>query len=126
MIRCGIDIVRIARLESVAPAILTRFIQRVYTEAEQAQAKGSLEQLAGLFAAKEAAAKALGTGIGKVAWRDIEIVHGLSGEPRLQLHGHAKEIAERLGLNEWAVSISHDAGIAAANVVALGDGQLGD
>ena len=119
MLRCGVDLVKVARMKTISAAILARFIQRVYTETEQAQSKGNLEQLAGLFAAKEAASKALGTGIGKVAWRDIEVIHKLSGEPSLHLHGNAKLAAERLGLEEWAVSISHDDGLAIASVVAL-------
>ena len=120
MLRCGIDLVKIARMEAISAAILARFIQRIYTEAEQTQSKGNFEQLAGLFAAKEAASKALGTGIGKVAWRDIEILHKLSGEPTIHLHGHAKKVAAELGLDEWAVSISHENGMAIASVVALG------
>lgn len=126
MLRCGIDLVKVARMETISAAILARFIQRVYTEAEQAQSKGNLEQLAGLFAAKEAASKALGTGIGRVAWRDIEVIHKLSGEPSLHLHGNAKLAAERLGLEEWAVSISHDGGLAIASVVALGGKSSGN
>jgi holo-[acyl-carrier protein] synthase len=125
MLRCGIDLVKIARMETISAAIFARFTQRVYTEAEQAQSKGNLEQLAGLFAAKEAASKALGTGIGKVAWRDIEILHKLSGEPTLHLHGNAKLVASRLGLEEWAVSISHENGMAIASVVASGGKSSG-
>ncbi len=120
MLRCGIDLVKISRLENISPAILARFIQRIYTEVEQTQSRGNFEQLAGLFAAKEAASKALGTGIGKVAWRDIEILHKLSGEPTIHLHGNAKKVAERLGLNEWALSISNENGMAIASVVAMG------
>jgi len=126
MLRCGVDLVKVARMETISAAILTRFIQRVYTETEQAQSKGNLEQLAGLFAAKEATSKALSTGIGKVAWRDIEILHKLSGEPSLHLYGNAKLAAEHLGLEEWAVSISHEDGLAIASVVALGGKSSGN
>ncbi len=125
MLRCGIDLVKIARLEAISPAILNRFIRRIYTEVEQAQSKGNIEQLAGLFAAKEAASKALGTGIGKVAWQDIEVLHKLSGEPTIHLHGNAKKVAEHLGLEEWAVSISNENGMAIASVVAMGSKSSG-
>jgi holo-[acyl-carrier protein] synthase len=125
MLRCGIDLVKISRMEAISAAIFARFTQRFYTEAEQAQSKGNMEQLAGLFAAKEAASKALGTGIGKVAWRDIEILHKLSGEPTLHLHGNAKLVASQLGLEEWAVSISHENGMAIACVVASGGKSSG-
>jgi holo-[acyl-carrier-protein] synthase len=125
MLRCGVDLVKIARMESVSPAILARFIQRIYTETERAQSNGKIEQLAGLFAAKEAASKALGTGIGKVAWQDIEVLHKPSGEPTLYLHGNAKMLADRLGLEEWAVSISNENGMAIASVVAMGSKSSG-
>lgn len=118
MIKCGVDIVRVARLDEVNPKIRARFIQRVFTEREQAQVQGDLEGLSGLFAVKEAVSKALGTGIGKVTWQDIEVLHLPSGEPTLCLHGMAAELALTMGLLEWAVSISHDGGMAIAMVVA--------
>ncbi len=118
MIKCGVDIVRVNRLAEINPKIRARFIQRVFTEREQAQMRNNNEGLSGLFAVKEAVSKALGTGIGKVAWRDIEIVHLPTGEPTLTLHGYAKVIAHSKGLEEWAISISHDGGLAIAMVVA--------
>ncbi len=120
MIKCGVDIVRVNRLAEINPKIRARFIQRVFTEREQAQMRNNNEGLSGLFAVKEAVSKALGTGIGKVAWRDIEIVHLPTGEPTLTLHGYAKELAQSKGLEEWAISISHDGGLAIAMVVATG------
>ena len=120
MIKCGVDIVRVNRLAEINPKIRARFIERVFTEREQAQMHDNNEGLSGLFAVKEAVSKALGTGIGKVAWRDIEIVHLPTGEPTLTLHGYAKEIAHSKGLEEWAISISHDGGLAIAMVVATG------
>jgi holo-[acyl-carrier protein] synthase len=66
--------------------------------------------------------KALGTGIGKVAWQDIEILHEWSGEPLVYLHGNARFVAEKKGLKHWSVSITHDGGLAAAVAVAIGDG----
>jgi len=122
MIKCGIDAVEIKRLDEINPAIRTRFIHRVYTPLEQAQLQGNTEALAGVFAAKEAVSKALGTGIGtgigKVHWQDIEIIHAYSGEPEVRLHGAANEVAAARHLSEWAVSITHDGGIAMAVAVA--------
>ena len=92
--------------------------QRPYTEAEIAQAQDDNETLSGIFAAKEAVSKALGTGIGKVSWQDIEILHAPSGEPGVILHGVAQEVARAKGLAEWAVSITHEGGMAAAVAVA--------
>ncbi len=121
-LRSGVDIVEIRRLDEINLAIRARFIQRVYTPAEQALARGQSPSLAGRFAAKEAVSKVLGTGIGRVRWQDIEILRGPSGEPVLQLHGLAREVAARLGLTEWSVSISHGRDLAVAVAVALGPG----
>jgi holo-[acyl-carrier protein] synthase len=76
--------------------------------------------LAVCFAAKEAASKALGTGIGPISWRDVEILHKWSGEPYLVLHGAARAIAKELGLTNWSVSLSHSRENAVAVVVAAG------
>ncbi len=121
MIKSGIDLVRTNRLAEVDPKIRERFLARVFTPAEQEQARGNFETLSGIFAAKEAVSKALGTGIGKVAWQDIEILHEPSGEPLLYLHNYANELAETKGLKQWSVSITHDGGMAAAVAIAIGD-----
>ncbi len=121
MIKSGIDLIRTNRLAEVNPRIRERFITRVFTQAEQAQARNDNETLSGIFAAKEAVSKVLGTGIGKVAWQDIEILHEWSGEPLVYLHGNALLVAEKKGLKHWSVSITHDGGLAAAVAVAIGD-----
>ena len=120
-IRSGIDTIEISRLDSIQPSIRKRFITRVFTRNEITQAQGRTELLTGLFAAKEAVSKALGTGIGKVRWRDIEILHLPSGQPVVQLHGQAKIVADDLGLASWSVSISHDRTKAVAVAVATGE-----
>lgn len=120
VLRTGVDIVEIRRLEEINPAIRARFIQRVYTPLEQQLTRLFYPSLAGRFAAKEAVSKALGTGIGRVRWQDIEIARGPAGEPVLQLHGWAQEVADRLGLTTWSVSISHGRDYAVAMAVALG------
>jgi holo-[acyl-carrier protein] synthase len=66
-------------------------------------------------------AKAFGTGIGKITWHDIEICRGDLGEPILQLHGAALEMAEKLALNHWSLSLSHSQNHAIAFVVAMGE-----
>lgn len=121
ILRSGIDTIEISRLDEVRPSIRERFIQRVFTEVESAQAMDRSDALSGIFAAKEAVSKALGTGIGFVRWRDIEIIHLPSGRPTVTLHGHAKLVAEELGLTEWSVSISHDRNKAIAMAVAIGN-----
>jgi phosphopantetheine--protein transferase-like protein len=117
----GIDTIEISRLDEINSAIRERFIQRVFTDKEIEQARNRSDVLSGLFAAKEAVSKALGTGIGFVHWRDIEIVHLASGQPTVVLHGNAKTVANQLGLKTWSVSISHDRDKAIAMAVALGD-----
>lgn len=116
----GIDIIEIARLEQINPAIRKRFIKRVFTKAEIEQARDRSEALTGLFAAKEAVSKALGTGIGYVHWQHIEILHLPTGQPVVKLHDNAKIVAEQKGLDSWSVSISHDREKVVAMAVALG------
>ena len=123
ILRSGIDTIEIARLKEIQPEIRRRFIARVFTQGEIAQARDRNDVLSGLFAAKEAVSKALGTGIGQVAWRDIEIIHLPSGQPTVRLHGHASSVADQLGLQEWSVSISHDRNKAVAMAVAIGGYQ---
>jgi len=121
ILRTGIDTIEISRLETIRPAIRERFTARVYTPSEITQARDRSELLAGIFAAKEAVSKALGTGIGRVRWQDIEILHLNTGQPIVNLYGNAKTIADELGLTEWSVSISHDRSKAVAVAVAIGE-----
>lgn len=121
ILRTGIDTIEIARLIEINPAIRGRFIERVFTPLEISQAHDNDEFLGGLFAAKEAVSKALGTGIGFVSWQDIEIRHLPSGQPTVFLHGNADGVAKKLNLKTWSVSISHDRNKAIAVAVAIGD-----
>jgi holo-[acyl-carrier-protein] synthase len=120
ILRSGIDIIEISRLDEVNPEIRKRFIARVYTQTEIAQARNGTDALTGLFAAKEAVSKALGTGIGFVHWQDIEIHHLNCGQPVVRLHGNARMVADQLGLESWSVSISHDRDKVVAMAVAIG------
>ena len=70
-------------------------------------AGGRTPALAARFAVKEAVAKALGTGIGKVSWKDIEVRLDDNRKPDLFLHGEAKSVADDLGIVTWSISISH-------------------
>lgn len=121
ILRSGIDTIEISRLADIQPAIRERFIQRVFTAGERKQARDRNDVLSGLFAAKEAVSKALGTGIGYVSWQEIEILHLPTGQPTLVLHGNARRVAQKLGLSTWSVSISHDRNKAVALAVAAGD-----
>jgi len=80
--------------------------------------KANAESLAARFAAKEAAAKALGTGISYgVSWLELEVVRAASGKPSLALHGRAAEIAERMGVRSSSLSLTHSREIAMAFVI---------
>ncbi len=120
ILKTGVDILEIMRLENIQPQIKTRFLERVFTTGELIDAGGSSASLVGRFAAKEAVAKALGCGIGPVQWKEIEIIRGTNGEPLLQLHGAADDYARRLGLTCWSISISHNQTQAVAIAVAIG------
>jgi len=116
----GVDLVEIDRLETVIHRYEQKFLFRVYTPQELSEAGPSLASLAARFAAKEAVAKALGCGIGKIAWREIEVLRGPERQPVLVLHGAASRLASELGLVDWSISLSHSHTHAVAFVVALG------
>ena len=120
MLRTGVDLIEIARVEAVAQRYGERFLNRVFTRQEQADAGGQAASLAARFAAKEAAAKALGCGIGPVGWLDIEITRDPERRPELVFHGAAGQRAQALHLREWSVSLSHSRDYAIALVVAAG------
>ncbi|MBI4201756.1 MAG: holo-ACP synthase [Chloroflexi bacterium] len=113
----GVDIIEITRIAQTYERFGERFLRRIYTEGEIAYCRGRAPQLAARFAAKEAMMKALGTGVRGVGWRDIEVVRGRGGAPNLRLHGRAARIAERQGVVESAISLSHSRDYAVASVV---------
>jgi holo-[acyl-carrier protein] synthase len=117
----GIDIAEIGRIRNSVERYGERFLNRVFTAAEQAyclRKRNSAESLAARFAAKEAGAKALGTGISfGVNWLEIEVVREPSGRPTLRFHGRAQEIAGHLGVAHAALSLTHTGDLAMASVV---------
>ena len=116
-ISVGVDLIEIARVAATLERVGTRFLQRVYTEAEIAYCRGRAPQLAARFAAKEAVMKALGTGTRGVGWREVEVTRKRSGEPGITLHGRAASRAQHLGIDRIAVSLSHSRNFAIASVV---------
>jgi len=115
----GVDLVEVARIGNALRRHPVRFLTRHFTAVEREQCGADPARLAARWAAKEAAAKALGTGIGAVRWTDLEVVCDPRGTPRLRLHGHAGAKAEALRLAAWSVSLTHTAGHALAVVAAL-------
>ncbi|MBE2184006.1 MAG: holo-ACP synthase [Anaerolineae bacterium] len=120
MLRCGIDTIEISRVQDGIERFGERFLNRFFTPGERADTGDHPARLAARFAAKEAVAKALGTGIGDVSWQEIEIRCGERGRPTLILHGAAQTLSDQLGLREWDVSLTHERGHASAVAVAMG------
>jgi len=107
----GVDIAETERIERGLERHAERFAQRIFTPAEIAYCEGAknrAERYAARFAAKEAALKALGTGLREgIRWLDVEVVHQASGKPELVLTGRALEVARELRVTRMSVSISH-------------------
>jgi holo-[acyl-carrier protein] synthase len=120
ILRTGVDLIEIARIEEVIRRHGSHYLERIYTPVELEQCGKRFESLAGRFAAKEAVAKALGCGIGKIAWKEIEILGDEQHAPALTLTGAADRKARELGLTTWSVSISHSQSLSLAFVVAAG------
>lgn len=115
----GVDLIEIERIASVLARHGSRFLERVYTPGEIKDCKMNPASLAARFAAKEAVAKALGCGIGAVAWQEIEIRRDPAGRPLLHLHGAAAALAADLSLTGWSISLTHTNDYALAFVVAI-------
>src|SRR6202050_1942177 len=117
----GIDIAEVPRIRQSIARFGNRFLKRIYTEGEirYCDSKANrVERYAARFAAKEAAMKALGTGWSHgVRWRDLEVKRQPGGRPTLAFHGKAAEFAAKLGAKHVALSLSHTAEQAIAQVI---------
>jgi holo-[acyl-carrier protein] synthase len=124
VIGVGTDLIEIARIEQSIRRFGERFLRRVYTQREIdycRRKKNAAESFAARFAAKEAGAKALGTGISRgVNWLELEIAREPSGKPSLQLSGRAAERARALGVTHTSLSLTHSREVALAVVVMEG------
>ena len=89
MLRTGVDLVEINRIQGTVDRYGDRFLKRVYTQQELAEVGSNYASLAARFAAKEAVSKALGCGIGTVAWQEIEIRRGSARQPSFQYAGRS-------------------------------------
>lgn len=120
----GIDVVEVSRIERIWQRHGDRFLDRVFTPAETEYClamPGPSRHLAARFAAKEAASKSLGTGVGGgVEWTDLEVIRHDSGVPELCLHRVAARRADEMGIGALRVSLSHSETLAAAAVMAVG------
>jgi holo-[acyl-carrier protein] synthase len=116
----GVDLIEVERIADAIERHGERFLSRIFTSRELSLARDRVESLAARFAGKEAVAKALGSGIGKISWLEIEILHGPNRQPELHLHGNAAKLAAELGLTQWSLSLSHSKEFAIAMATALG------
>jgi holo-[acyl-carrier protein] synthase len=117
----GVDIAEVGRVKAAIERHGEVFLRRVFTAKEREYCekfKHKFERYAGRFAAKEAAMKALGTGWSRgVRWVDVEVVREKGGRPTMALAGEAGKLAERLGVKRIALSITHTAEQALAQVI---------
>lgn len=120
-IRVGVDIVAVERVRRLVTEN-AEVIDSVFTTREQDDCVGKrrFDRMAARFAAKEAVLKAFGTGLAqRMRWTDVEIVRGRRGRPEVGLSGEVADFARRRGLADLDVSLSHSAGLAVANAVAV-------
>ncbi|MFP5234125.1 MAG: holo-ACP synthase [Acidobacteriota bacterium] len=123
IIGLGSDLVEIERIAQAVARFGDAFLERVFTPSEIAycrrKKRNAAESLAARFAAKEAGAKALGTGISRgVSWRELEVRRPPGQRPELHLSGRAAEIAAQLGVRRISLTLAHSRGMAIAMVVA--------
>ncbi len=118
----GIDIASIERVRAAIARHGERFVRRILSETERESIASRFDRaqaVAARFAAKESTVKALGGPMG-IAWHDIQVLHDPSGAPRIELSGVALRVAQSLAVARIFVSITHDAGVAAAVVILEG------
>ena len=124
IIGIGMDATDLPRVAAVLKRYGDRFLRRIFTEGEIAyctRRRDPVPHLAGRFAVKEAAMKALGTGHSRgVLWKDIEVVRA-GGPPQLRFHGGAARRAEAMHVRKTMVTITHAETVALAQVMLLGD-----
>lgn len=110
-IRTGIDIIKNERVEKIIKKSKDSFYKRIFTDDEQnyiKDKKDNIGTVAGMFAAKEAVSKLIGTGIGKISWKDIIIKYESQGRPYVELSKAAKNITNKLGIDKIDITISNE------------------
>jgi holo-[acyl-carrier protein] synthase len=117
----GVDLAEVPRIRASIERFGARFIERIYTPAEIAYVERKAnrwERYAARFAAKEAGMKAIGTGWRHgVRWQDFEVANLPSGKPTLRLHGVAARVADKLGVRNVSLSLTHTAALGMAHVI---------
>src|SRR5271154_751972 len=120
----GTDLIETKRVQESIDRFGERFLERVFTAGEITycrRKKNAAESFAARFAAKEAGAKALGTGISRgVSWKDFEVKREAGGKPTLHLSGRAAELATKMGIQRVQLSLTHSRELAMAVVLVEG------
>jgi holo-[acyl-carrier protein] synthase len=120
LVGTGIDLIEVPRIARTIERYGDRFLQRIFTDGEIAYCRArasAAESFAARFAAKEAGAKALGTGIQHgISWKELEVRRAPGSRPTLFLSGRARAIAGQLGVNRVSLSLTHTAALAMAMV----------
>jgi holo-[acyl-carrier protein] synthase len=124
VIGMGTDLIETRRVQESMDRFGERFLERIFTAGEIAycmRKKNAAESFAARFAAKEAGAKALGTGISRgVSWKEFEVKREPSGKPTLSLSGKAAELAGTMGIRRVELSLTHSRELAMAVVLVEG------
>ena len=117
----GVDIAEVPRIEASIERFGDRFLRRVFTDAEIQYCDSKVnraERYAARFAAKEAALKAIGTGLRRgITWRDVEVTREPGGRPTMSFHGVAAQFAAKVGMKRAHLSLSHTKEHAIAYVI---------
>lgn len=109
--KSGVDIIKNLRIKHLLDKYDEKFLDRLFTPKEIEYIiyrNKDFKTIAGMFAAKEAISKVAGTGIGKLSWKDIEVLHNKSGKPYVNLSDNLESILNNLKLKEIEISISHE------------------
>lgn len=120
MISTGVDIVKVDRIEKILENKRKSFCRRIFTKDEInyiEKRNYNIKTVSGLFAAKEAVSKAIGTGIGQIGWKDIEIIHNSKGKPIVKLSSKGWNKITNFKINTFDISISHEEEYAIAFVI---------
>jgi holo-[acyl-carrier protein] synthase len=120
VIRVGVDLVDVDRLARMVAMSGEAFIETAWTAGERSYCSGRIDRFAARWAAKEATMKALGAGLGEIDPLDIEIRSVEGSAPDILLHRGALELAGRMGIEGWGVSLSHEGRMAVAFVIGIG------
>ena len=124
IIGTGVDLCEVSRIRQSVERFGEKFVSRIYTEREIAYVSrkaNRFERYAARFAAKEAGMKAIGTGWRHgITWHDFEVTNLGSGKPTLAFHGVAAKVAERLGVKNVSLSMTHTAEMAMAMLILEG------